>query len=461
MSYDFPQVFCNGQRVTKGDFKVDAPDGRYYGSRLYYLEDPNNSSISCSIELSKTFPVSYKISEDYPLLEFNDISEIRYWADKMFAWAKEVFSWSNDKFDLDEQLNHRYNADEMDSLFQHKPSRYRIKTFEHFFNIRFLFEKTNLKDNQLELFLIYELLMCFATKKEVILYPESIRAKKLREEAVFSKPVAAKLLSYFLDEEQHITFNSINDFEALSVYINFKRQVNKKNQEKIEAHLGEILNDYETDFGALLEQIQNEQSELRKSAKDIETNFLSDTEEAKTTFVDHSKVLLEKYEDSYSKCEQKLKDLEETYNSKLSLAAPSEYWNNKCNYHFYRSIIWLVVLLISGSIGFFYLHRQALIMNQAEIRVYFTVISFIMIALPILWILRIVSKIFMHHFNVYGQADEKRVQIRTFLALVHDNKLNEKDIHLILQSIFGSLPVSQTDDAYPKHLMEHFINIKR
>ena len=142
----------------------------------------------------------------------------------------------------------------------------------------------------------------------------------------------------------------------------------------------------------------------------------------------------------------KIKKLKETYNQKLKLEAPAEYWNKRGQKLQKQGWIAFTVLLISlgiiaFSLGEILWNAPEQIYNSfigddksAAIRwsiVYITFVSFMAYGI------RAITKVMFSSFHLARDAQERHTLTYFYLSLLKNSSIDEKERHLIMQSLFS------------------------
>jgi hypothetical protein len=141
----------------------------------------------------------------------------------------------------------------------------------------------------------------------------------------------------------------------------------------------------------------------------------------------------------------RIKELEETYQEKLRLSKPAEYWNKRSmalKSEGWQAMKWLVGVIIFACITLYLLlwfTPKDMLENifkgsSSAIRwsiVYITFISFLAIGI------RAISKVMFSSFHLSRDAEEREQLSYFYLALMNEGAIEEKEKHLIIQSLFS------------------------
>jgi len=176
-------------------------------------------------------------------------------------------------------------------------------------------------------------------------------------------------------------------------------------------------------------------------AKSID-DFLTDKKGAFDTWFDGSSKSFGEFDDASKK---RIEELEHTYQEKLRLAKPAEYWRKRAEKLKGEGKLWLRWLALCvtvSAISLFVLLWQipdGMLLNifageASAIKwalVYITFLSFIAFGI------RTLAKITFSSFHLARDAEEREQLTYVYLALMQEAKIDEKDRSLIMQALFS------------------------
>lgn len=220
--------------------------------------------------------------------------------------------------------------------------------------------------------------------------------------------------------------------------------------DELEKHKQEWISQYSNEL-TTARSLNDESIETLKKWKDqieLSTKELDD--------VEHNFKL--KYENSVESAKNELDRITTTYDAKLSLQASVRYWGLQKKHHDNRTIAFGITLAVSTTlviIGLLVFSSQFLDVNFKEIHISRLVSAAVLTTFGI-WIIKILSNIFMSHMHLATDAQERRTMIHTYLALTrkgHGPK--EEDRQLILQTLFRpSTSGMVKEDSGPANLVD-------
>jgi hypothetical protein len=153
-----------------------------------------------------------------------------------------------------------------------------------------------------------------------------------------------------------------------------------------------------------------------------------------------------------------IEELKATYTQLLSLKAPADYWKiraEKLSKEGWKAVYWLVGLVAFACITLYFLlwltpegMLLSFINGQASAIkwsiIYITFISFLAFGI------RALNKIAFSSFHLSRDAEEREQLTYVYLAMIKDASVDEKDRHLIMQSLFSRADTGLLkDDSSP------------
>jgi hypothetical protein len=222
-----------------------------------------------------------------------------------------------------------------------------------------------------------------------------------------------------------------------------------KQGEAIAAHrkaLASLKSSTEKELTALRETLAGEQ----RRSKQIE----EDHSERVRVSNEQWSALLKKSDDDWE-------DLKRVYDEKLSLLAPTEYWNGRAE-HYKRQAIWYAIafgVALCVMIGLFAWFGIGELKTTKATSVLVAILPVIIPAFAGVWVLRILGRQLSESLMIMKDAEERETLVKTFLALMRDETtgkavINEADRVLILQALFRQSRVTAVDDSPPLNSAE-------
>ncbi len=146
-----------------------------------------------------------------------------------------------------------------------------------------------------------------------------------------------------------------------------------------------------------------------------------------------------------NKSNNRIVELETTYQEKLRLAMPAEYWNKralKLKSEGWQALKWLIGLIVFACVTLYcllWLTPGGMLLSFIDDKagaikwsiIYITFISFLAIGI------RALSKVMFSAFHLARDAEEREQLTYVYLALIKDSSVDKDDKHLIMQSLFS------------------------
>jgi hypothetical protein len=206
-----------------------------------------------------------------------------------------------------------------------------------------------------------------------------------------------------------------------------------------------------------LQAIENSFSEniVASSATLTELNDERKTwETRRTEFEDGAAQLSKKLSDDTDKALQQgtsdIENFKKTYNSALSLRAPTQYWSDKGHNHRNAAFAWLggfLAVAAAGALGCWFVWHDTVEIVPRE-PTYTAYLPTLGAAALAAWLLRICSRRALSNFALSADAGERVAMVQTYLALSEGGHATEAERGLILSALFRPA-AKTTDDAAP------------
>ncbi len=167
--------------------------------------------------------------------------------------------------------------------------------------------------------------------------------------------------------------------------------------------------------------------------------------------------------------EKKINDFSRSLNDRLVLNEASTYWRSKSTHHAWHAYLAsaLFAALVIGLLIFGYRNVGEIWLGLTLLQDLGTdkainLVSIVVVTIPsllVVWILRHLSRYLIDHFAQLSDADQRSVMMKTYLALVADEKsgVTPEERVLILNALFRPVVSAGRDDASPAAFLETFI----
>lgn len=233
------------------------------------------------------------------------------------------------------------------------------------------------------------------------------------------------LLAYEFDSKENSELANRINSEKKSIKqlrSDFQNQINQTETQLME-HLTKSSNDYK-DYVSLIDKLKEEKEILVNAwFENSQNDFNNFDTDSKT----------------------KISELEKTYEEKLRLEKPAEYWSKraeKLKNEGWKAIKWLIGLVAFACITLYlllWLTPEGMLLSFIKgdaqaIKwsiIYVTFISFLAFGI------RALNKVAFSSFHLARDSEEREQLTYVYLSLKKDSAIEEKDRILILQSLFS------------------------
>jgi hypothetical protein len=374
------------------------------------------------------------------VVEFDSTTDARAWVDAAYG----QFEWISQYANAEPPLN---------SLWSNIRSNYKnlIRRLDQINNSGTADTESLWKDFIAELESIYQ------TPR--LIHFSSTRGKLVLKKKEQNASIAAYMLMYFLGIDAQPTNSNFvrGAIEASMVDAGLKPDSTSDalmRLEQAELSLQELASEFRSDAAKLAEAFDATLSErvvLNTSQREQFQKQIDDSAKQMALEIDASKA--------------RLKEFEKTYDEKLSLLAPVNYWRTQQRRHWQMALVFGAVSIfvaVAGGIALYAFSNELLdaigkvtqktgkTVSLLEVPISLLSVLFLGV-LIFVWIERILIRITLSHVHLRTDAAERVVMINTYLALLREGTAIPDDQRsLVLGSIFRpSTTGVVSDDAAP------------
>jgi|GEM_PF-2845884 len=217
-----------------------------------------------------------------------------------------------------------------------------------------------------------------------------------------------------------------------------------------------LRSDYQAELSLLKNKFDETRTDFDKFFEKVNEAHLDEN----ATFANMEAAWVEKTKNTFDGINTQWEKMQLTFNTQLALRAPTTYWKDQSESSRHRLWASAGVFVITGALslwaflcwGLPYLANPA----PADKSVILHVLPIVIPAFIVIWIMKILSKLMSGYLQRADDANERRVMVMTFLALMNKDDsgaalVNDQDRILILHALFRPSAVSPTDDAPPVH----------
>lgn len=140
--------------------------------------------------------------------------------------------------------------------------------------------------------------------------------------------------------------------------------------------------------------------------------------------------------------EDKIKELEATYQEKLKLQKPAEYWNKAASKYDKQGRVWaglafswgFVGLLLFGYLLSLWIANTPIKMNLSSLQ---GAVLFATLAAMFAYTLKLLSRMAFSSFHLMRDAEEREQLTYLYLALTHESEIDKDSRDILLQALFS------------------------
>ena len=180
---------------------------------------------------------------------------------------------------------------------------------------------------------------------------------------------------------------------------------------------------------------------LHRHYSDLAQAVQATTGSQLTEFSDAQANRAKLFEDLLNEHRTGMESLRKLYREEMGLKAPVEYWESKHAKHTKLAILtgtlsFTGIFLAAIGLGT-QMHNLLIATPINETPEYWRIASLILIALFVIWGVRLVVRMFLSNLHLMTDAAERVVMVKTYLSLLEGDRLSSsEDRQLILQAIF-------------------------
>ncbi|WP_131669392.1 DUF6161 domain-containing protein [Psychrobacter pygoscelis] len=201
----------------------------------------------------------------------------------------------------------------------------------------------------------------------------------------------------------------------------------------------------EASIDQLRSEILSIKNNLFEEATESQKVFKDWVSDAAKKYNDTSQRQVDKFEKEYEKWSEKVVKLESTYEEKLRLAKPAEYWEKKAKNFKESGDLWarrLTGLVISGLVGlvvllaiWIYVQKDAIALGVESLQ---GVVLFITLLSIYAFAIKAVSKMTFSSYHLQRDAEEREQLTHLYLSLINEGAdLDTDSRSIVLQSLFS------------------------
>jgi hypothetical protein len=285
-------------------------------------------------------------------------------------------------------------------------------------------------------------------------YLQNIRGHWLWSGHPFVEPFILCLIEYgeetanaFLDYIFCKTLNNIQRMESFNGYMYGYEFVNQKSE------ITKRRNGEKVSLGHLRNQFTNSKNQLFSDVDNLKNGFEEWDVEHRLKgkrLYDVQKKLGERkiknqkklFDENLRNWSDAIAELEETYEEKLKLKKPAEYWNRAAKRYGFQGMLWTLCIIALVVVGLLYFREFFITWLQGkEIDVQLNslqgLILFGSIAATYAFLLRVLSRLAFSSFHLMRDAEEREQLTYLYLSLTNESEVDKESRDIVLQALFS------------------------
>lgn len=242
----------------------------------------------------------------------------------------------------------------------------------------------------------------------------------------------------------------------------------------VEPSFEEEKQKYEDFYNEITEQkdtLLAELIEVKQQNTELNTAITTQKQNWDNTFKEQQEAAGKKFDEEYERHSSKMAESEKFYESELAFKKAVSYWTDKAKGHKTNSIIFgiaagllmIITLCTIYKLGQYIVGLditdtkgigKRILTDSGALQIW--VYAFFIVSLTIIvWIIRLLVKVFLSNLHLLSDAKERETMIMTYLALEREEQvLKKEDKELILPSIFRTSSHGIIkDDSSPNPVM--------
>lgn len=215
----------------------------------------------------------------------------------------------------------------------------------------------------------------------------------------------------------------------------------KRSIKPADAALNEMRSRWEADLAAILEDLRTTAIKRKEDFDTLEKSIQQDKTDFKNSFDSLFAAEKETATKQNTNAKNEFEAIIKRFQNEMALKAPVTYWSRKAIAH---RILAVVPVLFTGLLGYGLYALYPLLeikkiqekLLPADPHGYGNLLVVGVGFTLIIWILRILVRLFLSQLHLATEASEKKVTVLTFLALLGEKAIDTTDKELVLAAIF-------------------------
>lgn len=259
-----------------------------------------------------------------------------------------------------------------------------------------------------------------------------------------NEQTATAFLKYVTKHQVVINQNNIDSFNGAMLGYEFVNQASeitkRRNGEKISlGHLRNSFSDAKNELFSELDDLKKGINEWDNGTRlQFERLFKANKYLGERRIKHHNKQFDEKLQGWSST----IGELEKTYEEKLRLKKPAEYWKNAAKKYNKQAMCWTICIVVLSLLGLVYFRDFFLTWLQGQetdvkLNTIQGIILFGSFAATFAFLMKVLSRLAFSAFHLMRDAEEREQLTYLYLSLINESELDKDARDIILQALFS------------------------
>jgi len=260
----------------------------------------------------------------------------------------------------------------------------------------------------------------------------------------YNQQTATAFLNYVVRKQVTVNQNDVNAFNGAMLgyeFVNQDSDITKRRSSEKKS-LGQLRNNYAEAQNELFTEVDEIKSNIQSWDTETQNEFSRLYKANKYLGERRIKHHNNQFDENLRQWSSTITELENTYEEKLKLKKPAEYWNKSARKYGLQGGLWMlaiIALVVVGLINF-----QEIFVNWLkgkEIGLKFGtvqgVIIFGSIAAIYAYLMKILSRLAFSSFHLMRDAEEREQLTYLYLSLSNESEIDQSSRDIVLQSLFS------------------------
>ena len=195
-------------------------------------------------------------------------------------------------------------------------------------------------------------------------------------------------------------------------------------------------------IGQLRNQLVKTNNSLIDEVEGFKDDFNSWNDETRQDWEAQQKKMADDFNEYMDGCKKEIMDLKETYEEKLRLEGPAEYWRKtakKFNRQGSAALIALISFLLLGVVFLALFYNNWLVGDETPVQLNSLqgIVIFGTLLAVYAFLIRTWSRLTFSAFHLMRDAEEKEQLTYLYLSLINEKKIDETSRDIVLQALFS------------------------